>query len=164
MNEKQKRTKADIEKEIYSEEEISGLFNWVLEGYYRLRTNNKFTGTKSSEEAEKFWNLNSSPAAAFCEERIYLESINELNKKELYKLYVDFSNEKRLAALGYETFCRRIIGHYGSSINEINSGTDKRVRLWQGIALKVVKKCLKCGFAGWLRPDILNCPECEEIL
>jgi putative DNA primase/helicase len=161
-NEKKKRPKDEIEKEIQAENEISGLFNWALEGYYRVREKNGFTGTKSEEEAEKFWNLNSSPVASFCEERLYLNVDGTLDKKELYGKYVDFCKEKKLAALGYDTFCRRIISHYGSSLTETQLSGDKRIRVWKGIGLKVEKQCDKCNCKSWVVKDEIECRKCDD--
>jgi phage/plasmid-associated DNA primase len=58
------RDESIIEK-ITTEEELSGILNWALIGYYRLMENTYFTESRSTEEIKEIYLEMSDPINAF---------------------------------------------------------------------------------------------------
>lgn len=94
--------------------ELSGVFNWVLEGMDRLLKNKAFTKCDEVDKAIERYRLESNPAHMFLEENGYKPSTE--NKTYLNQLYTSFktycrengysgesniSFSKRIQALGY---------------------------------------------------------------
>ena len=43
-----------LRKKLWTNEEMSGILNWALEGLYKLLDNGKFSYTKTPEEVKNF--------------------------------------------------------------------------------------------------------------
>lgn len=89
----------NIIQEILSDEELSGLLNWSLEGLERLQEKKIFSCTKTSEEIRKTWIRKSDSASSFVEE-IIIDDIEEGSFltwgyiKMIYKNYCATNNLK----------------------------------------------------------------------
>jgi P4 family phage/plasmid primase-like protien len=136
-NEKKRRMREEIMAEITTEEEMSGLFNWALEGLFRLFERKEFTGTKSTEETKKEFMLKSTPVNAFIEEMVEFLSDSELPKKDAYVEYVKFCQRKKLPAKGYQNFCQNFFESLAGKIVESRPRDgDQRKMVWLGIKIK----------------------------
>lgn len=98
------------------ESELSGIFNWVLEGLTRLLRQGKFSPCAASQEAVETYRKESDSVAMFIDEYEYKQSSTNYEfLKDLYQSYKTFCTDngyrpvhsrnliKRLAALGFET-------------------------------------------------------------
>ncbi len=87
---KYKEKNANILDEILTEEEMSGLLNWALEGLERLQENGKFSISENLEEIKQIWKERTAPTPAFINK--YLEKQNGyyLIKDDIYEFYKDF--------------------------------------------------------------------------
>lgn len=112
--------------QIICNTELSGVFNWVLEGMERLIENKKFTYSEKSEKLLNDFRLQSDNILLFLDELQYIPDIkNEIRLNEMYKVYRNFchengyrseSNKKfanRLRAIGYTLFRK----NYGVIVN-----------------------------------------------
>ncbi len=76
--------------------ELSGIFNWALDGYKRLRKNNFiFSKGTSMQKSKQQYKNQSNSVFAFISH--YLEKTEEDSRallKETYGLYVDFCNSE----------------------------------------------------------------------
>jgi len=60
----------EIEKEITTPEEISGIFNHAMKGLKRLRKNKRFSDTTTTEEKRRIWLKKSDPIMSYFNEEI----------------------------------------------------------------------------------------------
>jgi putative DNA primase/helicase len=98
------------------EAELSGVFNWVLDGLNRLLEQGRFSECKAAGKLLEAYKLESDSVASFLDECGYRPSLSEkIHLKVLYPLYRDYciggghrpfsdiKMRKRMEQLGYET-------------------------------------------------------------
>jgi len=135
-NERQAKDRDKIVDECTSPKELSGIFNWALEGLIRLREQGYFSNTKSTEEVRRDYNLKADPVAAFTVECIEQDWEYEMNKKDVYARYITFCRNKLSPPLTYDSFCKRFLQVMGEKVREKHAASgDKRIRVWVGIKL-----------------------------
>lgn len=142
-------------KELTEEKELSGLLNLTLEGLKRLRENDKFSYTKTVEDTEKEYVLNSNHVALFASEMLQA-SDDDCSTTDMYLSYLTWTgfrgikpyanNEfsKKLKDLGYTNRRenQQIVGHFGQY---------KKVTLWENISVN--KKLLdKLKSQNYIKP------------
>ncbi|MDR1584202.1 MAG: DUF5906 domain-containing protein, partial [Prevotellaceae bacterium] len=89
--------------------ELSGVFNWVLDGLGRLLSNKKFTDCAAIDETLKRYRTESDSVQMFLDEQNYQPSNNErIQLKELFQDYRVFCNEDGYRACGKKTFSERL--------------------------------------------------------
>ena len=97
---------AEQDKELHRkiiDNELAGVFNWVLNGLKRLLSNKKFTDCNAIEETLNQYRAESDSVQLFINENNYQPSNNErMILKELYQQYKAFCNED-----GYRACCNR---------------------------------------------------------
>ena len=72
------------------ETEMSGIFNWMLEGLKRLKNNNfLFSNTHSITEKARIYALTSDPLKVFCDDLI-VPGDDEFEPKNLYSIFLKF--------------------------------------------------------------------------
>lgn len=86
-----------IEK-LSTDEELSGLFNWVVGGLKNLLKRGEFISTKSTEDTEKEYLRRSSSADAFVKESLIYNSTNFITKHDLYEVYCSWCEKHCLTA------------------------------------------------------------------
>jgi putative DNA primase/helicase len=79
---------------LTTEEELSGLLNWFIEGYIRLVKNNGFSNEKTCEETRELMIHNSNPIAKFASERLIYEPGSKITKEEMYMAYCEFCTKQ----------------------------------------------------------------------
>ncbi len=96
---------AEQDKELAKKiihDELSGVFNWILEGLKRLLSQKRFTNSDAVTKQLEDYKKQSDSVRMFIEEENYTIAVNEtLPLKELYK--------------GYRTYCSENGHHYCSS-------------------------------------------------
>ncbi|WP_428235761.1 DNA primase family protein [Gracilimonas sp.] len=89
--------------------ELSGVFNWVLDGLKRLLNQKGFTQCKEVEEQIESFRRNSDSVLSFISERSYKESFSGYTSlKELYQSYRRFCEDEGYRACGSRTFSSRL--------------------------------------------------------
>jgi P4 family phage/plasmid primase-like protien len=90
----------NIIKKLITEDELTGLLNWALEGLERLTKRGDFTASKTIEEAREQYMLMCDPLAAFVSRRLTLISFNdkvkEIDKEETYLKFLEFCRQSNL--------------------------------------------------------------------
>lgn len=76
--------------ELVNEEELSGLLNYALKGYFRLIEQNKFSNEKTSEEIKDLMIENGNPLARFVSEMLLEDVGNKISKEEMYNQYCHY--------------------------------------------------------------------------
>ena len=111
----EERRNPNLANEII-ESELSGVFNWILEGLNRLIKQNKFSKCDAAQKAVETYRIESDSVAMFIDENGYKKTVEDFQPlQELYKSYKNFCLDngfrpvhsrnliKRLEALGFET-------------------------------------------------------------
>lgn len=82
---------------LTTKEEISGLFNWAVEGFQRLLKNNGFSFQKSTEELKQILQRSSHPLAAFSQDCLEEQLGNKISKQEMFEVYTNWCKKRRKA-------------------------------------------------------------------
>lgn len=91
------------------EKELSGIFNWVLEGLNRLIENKKFTISEESTNVLNEYRKESDSVAMFLEEQNIIPSLNSIVPLiDLYNSYVDYCKMNRNRECSRITFGKRL--------------------------------------------------------
>ncbi len=98
------------------EAELSGVFNWILDGLNRLLQQGKFSKCDAAQKAVEAYRTESDSVAMFIDEYGYQKSIENFESlKDLYPSYKNFCHDngfrpvhsrnlaKRLEALGFSS-------------------------------------------------------------
>jgi putative DNA primase/helicase len=130
-------TNPHILDELTTEDELSGLLNWALDGLRRLEANNgRFSYNAGIETIEEDWERNSNPVEAFIEEYCEVEPDNSIPKSELYESYLKFCKVNNFSFLNEVHFSRAL---KKNCKDEISSGREQvmgeRERIWKGIKI-----------------------------
>ena len=91
--------------------ELSGVFNWVLEGLYRLLKNKNFTRCEAVEKAQEQYEKLSDSVRLFLDDKEYRTSPNKWELiKNLYTDYRSFCYEDGFRPVNKSNFIRRLQG------------------------------------------------------
>lgn len=91
------------------DKELSGVFNWVLEGLNRLLVQKKFTECTAVQQALEKYKLESDSVLMFIDELGYKKSIsNEIPLKDLYYEYKSYCFESGYKQCSNRTFSERL--------------------------------------------------------
>ncbi|MEI7677494.1 MAG: phage/plasmid primase, P4 family [Bacteroidales bacterium] len=113
------------DKELHTKiikNELSGVFNWVLEGLNRLLEQKNFTYSDVVQKAREDYELKSDSVRVFIDEMEYKKSPTEyVLRKELYREYRNFCNEEGFKAVSNTNFIERLES-FGCQIEKKNVG------------------------------------------
>jgi putative DNA primase/helicase len=128
-------------KKITTEDEMSGLINWAIQGLHRLIENRKFTNTPTTEEIQEKWDQGSNPEKAFYQNCIQIDAEAEpIKKEDVHVAYVNYCKNNKITYVGLTTFCSRIYPESQGSVQTIQiknpNPPPKRIKVWKGIKLK----------------------------
>lgn len=111
--------------------ELSGIFNWAVEGLIRLAKNGDFLEPKEyQDQTGKFINQ-SNQLSLFIKQECLIEPNNEINISKLYKAYLRWvknSNYKHYTQIKFSKAIKRCYG-----LSKIHKSDGD---YWEGIALK----------------------------
>lgn len=111
--------------------ELSGLLNFALEGFRRLREQGKFTENESTRQALQAYKENIDNVARFMGEECTVHTKARCIKTQLFTAYENWCNETGAKALGRYKFYERV-----KRMENVNEERTKNERFFTGIALK----------------------------
>jgi putative DNA primase/helicase len=112
------------------ENELSGVFNWVLQGLNRLLTQKRFSECEAAQRAVEKYRVESDSVQMFLSENEYIPSLtNEISLKDFFSEYRSYCIESGFKPCGIRTFADRLR----------NSGYQID-RKWYGMAVNAEKK------------------------
>lgn len=113
------------DKQLHSkiiERELSGVFNWVLDGLNRLLEQKRFTECKAVEQTVEQYKKDSDSVRLFIDENGYQKSTDARKLiKELYNEYKVYCIEDGLKPVKKQNFIKRI-SSYGFVVDRLNVG------------------------------------------
>ena len=104
------------------ENELSGVFNWVLDGLNRLLEQKRFTHCDAIKQAVEQYKSQSDSVKMFVDENNYKNDATEYRLiKDLYNDYRIYCNEDGFKPVNKTNFIKRLKG-FGVEINRVNIG------------------------------------------
>jgi phage/plasmid-associated DNA primase len=79
------------------ETELSGIFNWMVEGMKRMNEKGTLTYNKLPDETRQLYKKLSSPFSSFCSECIREEMDGHVTRDELYEKYCAYCRDNNLS-------------------------------------------------------------------
>lgn len=136
-----KEKKIGLIEELTGPEELSGFFNWAMDGLRRLLKENKFSNEKSHEENRTEMMLSASSIAHFAASECTHDPNAEINRTEIYDLYISHCLAYNLPTETQERFSRRFSFYCGYAAdgqaeNWSASGKRMSVKVWRGVRVK----------------------------
>ena len=95
----------DIEAKLTTPEQLTGIFNWVLNGYIMLRNCGYFSEPDDQKQITEEFKELSNPLIEFAKE-LYI--VNNISNNQLYTKYKDWCEETGHNPLARNTFQKRI--------------------------------------------------------
>lgn len=92
--------------QLTTEEEISGLFNWSLEGLYRLLENGNFTGTTKETEVRQWWHSHTSNVYGFIKNCYEPDEKSKIPKEDVFDDYSKYCHAINEYPKSYNQFCK----------------------------------------------------------
>jgi putative DNA primase/helicase len=129
-----KADKKLLEK-LTTSDEISGLFNWAIEGLKRLQISDEFTNTKTTDEMRESYQRLSSPIKAFVDDCLEIDVNGYLTKDELYTAFCTYCKNGNLPIMAKNVFSMRL-HEYVQVIDYRPDEHGKRTTAWRGIRFK----------------------------
>jgi putative DNA primase/helicase len=91
------------------EKELSGVFNWVLQGLNRLLEQKKFSECKAAQQAVEQYRIESDSVQMFLSEHEYEVSVtNDMPLKDVFNEYRSYCIESGLKPCSLRTFAERL--------------------------------------------------------
>ena len=113
------------DKQLHSkiiENELSGVFNWVLEGLNRLLEQRRFSNCDAATKAVEDYKTNSDSVKQFISENDYKKDAEDhTDVKLLYSDYKNFCMEDGYKPVGKKNFKLRLVS-YGIEVKRRNTG------------------------------------------
>lgn len=129
-----KKCDKDLLDKLSSENELSGLLNWGLEGLKRLLTQGDFTYNKSVDEVTEQYKKLSDPEYAFVKENIKCMDGVYISKDEVWQRYTDWCKTNRLPVVPKNILTQKLSVHiqnFGTGRHKIGS---KQVTTYENIS------------------------------
>jgi len=129
------KTDINLTEKLTTEEELSGFFNWALEGLKRLLKNGRFSTGKSVEETRQQYLRASDPVKAFVMDRVEFHASNVISKDEVYKAFIEYCQEMKLPTVAKNVFSMKLQEHMPNVTETTKQVLRKRIRCWRDIAV-----------------------------
>jgi len=127
----------NIIEEITTEKEMSGLFNYALEGLYRILDNRGYSPHRTLEEVKEYMTQGKNPVREFADTYIESDPKNVVLKSILYDSYMDFCKLHGYPIKQSNVFSRMLKPELRRNI-QLSEGHKTKGRSWQGIACNYI--------------------------
>lgn len=125
----------DLILKITTEKELSGLFNWALEGLDRLLKNNKFSYSETTQKTRERYEKMSSPIKAFAMDCVDLNPEHTISKEDLFAGFSQYCINNNYPTMDKSVFGKKLPEAI-PSIRTIRKRIDGRIcRVWEGVEL-----------------------------
>ncbi len=149
-------TDPNLPYSIATEEELSGLLNWALEGLDRLLENNHFSHTTSRNEIEKKWVMETDSLRAFLNMVCEVKLDGYVVKEDLYDAYKEFCADNNLYVVKKGEATKKIPSIL-PRVDLFRPEVDgKQKRCWRNLVIKpeYLKEGKKCKADFTCRQEI----------
>jgi len=128
-------TKRDLHilEKLTTDSELSGLFNWAIEGLKRLLSVGDFSASISTEETRDQYIRMSSPVAAFVKDCLEFRSDGIITKENMYNGYLRYCEKNNLPTLPSNTFALKLKQHFPNISTRKARAGEGRKYCWVGV-------------------------------
>lgn len=123
-----RRGDTDLTKKLRTPEELSGIFSWMLEGYYRLKAQGHFSFTDESENMKAEYRLTIDPVFGFLSEQGRALLGERIEGRALYDVYTSWcesTGHVRASSTRFFVRAARAISELFPEYEEYRSGTSR---------------------------------------
>jgi len=133
----------DIEKKFTeSEEMMSGILNWAIEGY-RLLDEFRFD-EQTAKEVRKIWIRNSDSVQAFIDDCLYIDQLKHWEEKnKVRKRYVEFCGDNGMSPKANNAFFRKLRDKIQIDDFHPKDETGDKLQLQALVGIKFKEKIVK---------------------
>ena len=124
--------KPQVIKSLISEQELSGLLNYALEGLARLQLNNDFSTGRSKDDIRIVWTRRSDSFYAYCMENIASDFDSRILKSDLRRHYSNYCRDTGSNMRPDKHIKKVLSERYGTGDTRISVG-DNQEYCWEGI-------------------------------
>jgi phage/plasmid-associated DNA primase len=103
-----KNTDPHIIDKLTTQDELSGLFNWAMEGLKRLKENGKFSYSKTCEENMKAYDRKANPIIAFVDETCVEEEGATVETEVVYQAHVLWCRANKIQVISKGWFSKKL--------------------------------------------------------
>jgi putative DNA primase/helicase len=118
---------------LITEDELSGLLNWAIEGLKRLITNDAYSHSKSTEGTKKQWMIKSNSIYYFCDEFIQYDPEEYITKDKFREKYTLFCRKYK-APMKSDKALKPIVEKFGATSSKVTIMKDVRDYVWKNIS------------------------------
>lgn len=115
----------DIEFKLTKTEELSGIFNWILQGYEQLKATGYFTEPKDHFAIQEEFKEISNPIILFAKELTFNGEIYEDSLYDRYKLWCSDCGHKPMAKSSFIKRIAKALKEYRKDIKPTELGYEK---------------------------------------
>lgn len=131
-----KKCDPTLPQSIMSPQEMSGLFNWALEGLNRIYEQKGFSTSKTTEDIESEWILRTDPLRAFVTKNIEYSPTDYITKEEFARKLNEFCIDHNSAEITKQKIGQRLPAILPKITIERIYINGKQERIWKGIKFK----------------------------
>ena len=129
-------TDPNIIDKLITQDELSGLFNWAMDGLKRLKVNKKFSYNKTVEENRETYERKANPITGFVKDMLIDTEESYIPKDSLYKIYVNWCKKEKIATINSVSFARRLKDAVpGCYSVQLGTGEDRQY-VYMNVTLK----------------------------
>lgn len=123
-----------LERRLRTNEELTAIFNWVLEGYQVLKATMKFTEPDDQHITTRDFIEVTNPIVVFCKEfDITACQDNSITNADLYRNYCTWCDESRHRALAKTSFDKRIPKAFREYRSDLEPFKRGNIRGWRKV-------------------------------
>jgi putative DNA primase/helicase len=124
----------NILEKLTTEEELSGIFNWAVEGLQRLFKNEEFSSSKTKEEIKEEWILRTDPLLSFVNLCVEYDSESFISKDDFVKAVNEFCQYHNAATITAQKIGQKIPSILPKVDGKFRPRVqNKQIRAWGGI-------------------------------
>ena len=97
-----------LKEKMSTDEELSAVFNWAIEGLKRLKAQGYFSYSYTTEENMREYDRKSDPLLAFAQDTLVLVDDRQLLKEDVYKKYVSWCTKEKQPVMNPVWFSRKL--------------------------------------------------------
>ncbi|MHA1972778.1 MAG: DNA primase family protein [Candidatus Hodarchaeales archaeon] len=144
--------KADpnILDKLTTDQEKSGLFNWALEGLFRLFDNKDFSYSKTTDEVKEQYERLSNSLLSFVKDWVLVDVNSSIEKGKFYMHYAQYCRDFNLPIKSKSIVGRELPSHVA-----VSDSRTSRKRAWLGIKFKEETEEKKLSIRA-ITPDDLD--------
>lgn len=122
---------------LTTEEELSGLLNWALEGLDRLQEKGVFSDDRDWKTIKNIMERQMNSIAAFCHDILIKEKDGRISKEAMFEIYSEYMKIKKDS--GFPTASKAQLGRQLPKYANYVSAKVEKIRFWEGVGIRDYK-------------------------